>query len=226
MASVVARLVPFPNVPTFTDTELIRVDSEYTNEYENDQITVESLTISATLEGLTPATQEDVEIAFQTSLAAAGFEQTREGSNRFELPGGEGRLDLSTRNDDGDTRFVVDYLLFADPDPTLVEATTQWAQGGPWADGVLQSSGIAVNASIESYEAIIKHRFQGQTQDDLRISEATRLAATDWLAVGEIINQTQVGIEGASGAGSFSYVELDDDDVPFTTQWFRYGDDI
>ena len=135
-------------------------------------------------------------------------------------------MDLSTRNDDGDTRFVVDYLLFTDPDPTLVESTTQWAQGGPWADGVLQSSGLAANASIDSYGATIRHRYQGQTQDDLRTSEATRLAATDWLAVGEIINQTQIGIEGGNGAGSVSYVELDDDDVPFTTQWFRYGDDV
>ena len=205
VATKMARLGPFPAIPTLPDTVLTLVDTTLENDL-GDSGDNNGFDYSARVEGTTSATREDAHLALITSIAAAGWEldSDREAGGYLSADFGDfdnGNIDVLVRTvDNGGAEFKINFTIFSDEArPELVANSLTWAGNGPFEQGILQSVQAQVWRGLDDFSLEAWHRFPGWTDDEVEGTVLARIDTSDWQVVETIIGIPQVQLGDAPG---------------------------
>lgn len=163
-ASSVARLAPYPAVPTLPDTEVTRVTVDIDNDFRDDFVP-NGYEQSSRVEGTSSAQVDDAELALNTALAAAGFELEQQNtvgsvrSNTFDNFD-DGRLNVQlSEGDDGGTEFKIAFVIFSEiENAAFVADSADWTGDAPFGEGILDMVSLDAN-SLPDFRVDVQHLF-------------------------------------------------------------------
>ena len=175
LAGTLARIAPFPDIPTLPDTSLRQVLIEVENVLRGDG-SARGYNQRNFIVGDTSTSITETELTISTALAAAGFPSDDNRSttaSRVRFSHGQnfadGRFTIELiEQDNGRTRFQYSYNFETEiPQADFVAASATWGtQGINFGNGRFQGIEINVDTSSDLFDVSIIHLYDDSTSPE------------------------------------------------------------